>query len=184
MATTAPPAAPAAASFLENLWSSVFTPGPTPTLLVATNVSFAALQLLLFALLLATYSIHFVILSLLSGGLWWSINWFAQELLAVKRTEAEAESLRRRKRDEDGSGEETEGTAGDQGGVASGGAGQAHTTGIQIRVVGVAGDSPTGDVQQSEIVSRQQKQKKSEAMEQSGDFSTDSEWEAVDLEQS
>jgi len=68
------------ANFLEELWGSVFTPGTTPTLLVATNASFAALQLLLLILLWATYSIHFVVLSFLSAGLWYAINWFAQEL--------------------------------------------------------------------------------------------------------
>lgn len=78
-------------SFIEDLWSSIFTPGPTPTLLVATNVTFAALQLLLLALLLATYSVHFFVLSFLSGALWWSINWFAQELRAVQAQEAQKE---------------------------------------------------------------------------------------------
>lgn len=68
------------ASFMEDLWSSIFTAGPTPTLLLATNVTFAALQILLLILLLATYSIHFTILSILSGALWYSINWFVQEL--------------------------------------------------------------------------------------------------------
>ncbi|EAW11250.1 V-type ATPase assembly factor PKR1 [Aspergillus clavatus NRRL 1] len=76
-------------SFMEDLWSSIFTPGPTPTLLVATNVTFAALQVLLFALLLATYSIHFVVLSVLSAGLWWSINWFARELSQVQAQQAQ-----------------------------------------------------------------------------------------------
>ncbi|KAL3460421.1 ER protein Pkr1-domain-containing protein [Aspergillus heterothallicus] len=75
------------ASFIENLWSSIFTAGPTPTLLLATNVSFAALQVLLFVLLLATYSIHFVILSTISGGLWYMINWFAREV-----TQAQAQA--------------------------------------------------------------------------------------------
>jgi hypothetical protein len=68
------------ATFVQELWDSIFTPGPTPTLLIATNVTFAALQLVLLTLLVATWSIHFVILSGLSGGLWWSINWFAREL--------------------------------------------------------------------------------------------------------
>ncbi|KAJ5627445.1 hypothetical protein N7528_004872 [Penicillium herquei] len=87
------------ASFMEELWSSIFTPGPTPTLLIATNATFAALQLLFFVLLLATYSIHFVVLSFLSGGLWYSINWFATEVRAVhqaqeaeKKAQAEAEA--------------------------------------------------------------------------------------------
>ncbi|KAE8137568.1 ER protein Pkr1-domain-containing protein [Aspergillus pseudotamarii] len=78
-------------SFVEDLWASIFTPGPTPTLLVAANATFAALQLVLFLLLLATYSIHFVVLSVLSASLWWSINWFAQELAAVQKQEAEKE---------------------------------------------------------------------------------------------
>lgn len=79
--------------FLEDLWKSIFTPGPTPTLLTATNATFAALQVLLFILLLATYSVHFAVLSLLSAGLWWSINWFATELQAAKTKEgAERES--------------------------------------------------------------------------------------------
>lgn len=86
--------------FLENLWNSVFTPGPTPTLLVATNASFAALQLVLFALLLATYSIHFVVLSGLCGGLWWSINWFANELRAATEKEEAAKKLRERREKE------------------------------------------------------------------------------------
>jgi ER protein Pkr1 len=72
------------ASFFEELWNSVFTPGPTPTLLVATNASFACLQVLLLCLLLATYSVHFIVLSLLCGGLWWSINWFVVELHSAK----------------------------------------------------------------------------------------------------
>ncbi|KKY24765.1 putative er membrane protein [Phaeomoniella chlamydospora] len=74
-------------SFLVSLWESVFTPGPTPTLLVATNASFAALQAILFLLFLATYSIHFIILSFLCAGLWWSINWFVAELQASKEQE-------------------------------------------------------------------------------------------------
>ncbi|KAK2754983.1 ER membrane protein [Colletotrichum kahawae] len=68
------------ADFVVNLWASIFTPGPTPTLLVATNATFAALQVLLLVLLVSTYSIHFAILSFISGGLWYSINWFAREV--------------------------------------------------------------------------------------------------------
>ncbi|RKF79592.1 V-type ATPase assembly factor PKR1 [Golovinomyces cichoracearum] len=69
-----------AANFLNDLFQSIFTPGPTHTLLIATNVTFACLQVLLLLLLIATYSIHFVILSILSAGLWVAINWFANEL--------------------------------------------------------------------------------------------------------
>lgn len=78
---------PSMAPFFEDLWNSIFTPGPTPTLLVATNASFAALQFILLVLLVATYSVHFVVLSLLCAGLWWSINWFVAELEAGKAKE-------------------------------------------------------------------------------------------------
>ncbi|KAK0730797.1 Pkr1-domain-containing protein [Lasiosphaeris hirsuta] len=77
------------AGFVTELWESIFTPGPTPTLLIATNVTFAALQLVLAALLFATYSIHFVVLSVLSGSLWAAINWFARELLEHQGQEEE-----------------------------------------------------------------------------------------------
>ncbi|CAO1597112.1 hypothetical protein XANCAGTX0491_000937 [Xanthoria calcicola] len=74
-------------TFITDLFTSIFTPGPTPTLLVATNVSFAALQLVFLLLLILTTSIHFVVLSFLCAGLWWSINWFASELETAKRFE-------------------------------------------------------------------------------------------------
>ena len=86
------------ASFFEQLWESIFTPGPTPTLLVATNASFAALQVLLLVMLVATYSIHFIILSVLCGGLWWSINWFAAEIRAAQAKEEEAKRIRNARR--------------------------------------------------------------------------------------
>ncbi|KAL2263070.1 hypothetical protein VTK26DRAFT_8358 [Humicola hyalothermophila] len=83
------------ASFFQDLWESIFTPGPTPTLLVATNVTFAALQVLLAALLLATYSVHFLVLSALCGGLWAAINWFARELKQHQLQEEEKEKRAR-----------------------------------------------------------------------------------------
>ncbi|KAM5451579.1 hypothetical protein MaudCBS49596_003851 [Microsporum audouinii] len=73
------------AAFFQELFSSIFTPGATPTLLLATNATFAALQVVFFALLVATYSVHFLILSCISGALWYSINWFAEEV----KTESE-----------------------------------------------------------------------------------------------
>ncbi|KAH6709668.1 ER protein Pkr1-domain-containing protein [Leptodontidium sp. MPI-SDFR-AT-0119] len=76
-------------AFITDLVQSIFTPGPTPTLLVATNVTFACLQVVLLLLLLATFSIHFIVLSLLSAGLWWSINWFVSELRAAQAVEDE-----------------------------------------------------------------------------------------------
>lgn len=75
-------------SFFVDLWESIFTPGPTPTILKATNASFAALQIVLAALLFATFSIHFVVLSILCAGLWWSINWFAAELAIAQEAQS------------------------------------------------------------------------------------------------
>lgn len=96
------------ASFIEELWNSIFTPGPTPTLLVATNATFAALQFLLLILLIATYSLHFVALSVLSGGLWYAINWFARELQAEKSKHSVSEERTREKSPDLGSETETE----------------------------------------------------------------------------
>ncbi|KAF4455062.1 hypothetical protein F53441_2501 [Fusarium austroafricanum] len=78
-------------SFIVKLWEDIFTPGPTPTILKAANASFAALQTVLFCLLLATYNIHCVILSILCAGLWWSVNWFAAELAIAQREQREKE---------------------------------------------------------------------------------------------
>ncbi|KYK55583.1 hypothetical protein DCS_07546 [Drechmeria coniospora] len=79
------------ASFFVDLWESIFTPGPTPSILRATNVTFAALQFVLAALLLATWSLHFVILSVLCGSLWWSINWFAAEVAIAQEQQQQME---------------------------------------------------------------------------------------------
>lgn len=104
-----------AAQFFENLWESIFTPGPTPTLLIATNASFAALQLLFFALFLGTYSIHFVILSFLTGGLWYGINWFAKEIQIAQKAEEEAKRIREARR-----GGQTDAGDGDQADIDTG----------------------------------------------------------------
>jgi len=104
-------------TFVENLWESIFTPGPTPTLLVATNASFGMLQLLFFVLLIATHSIHFVILSGLCGGLWWAINWFAGEIRAAQAKEEEAKRIReaRREKEKEKAGARDDGEAMDTG---------------------------------------------------------------------
>lgn len=81
------------AAFFEDLWTSIFTPGPTSTLLIATNVTFAALQSILLALLIATYSVHFVVLSILSAGLWGAINWFAKEVIIAQAQQEESERV-------------------------------------------------------------------------------------------
>jgi hypothetical protein len=91
-------------AFITDLFQSIFTPGPTHTLLVATNVTFACLQIVLLLLLIGTYSIHFVILSFLSAGLWWAINWFATELKVAEQLEEE----KKKRAQEAGSGDDTE----------------------------------------------------------------------------
>lgn len=96
------------ASFIEELWNSIFTPGATPTLLVATNASFAALQFVLLLLLLVTYSIHFLILSLLSAGLWYAINWFARELQIEKDKAAKRDQIAQEKLPDTGNDTDTE----------------------------------------------------------------------------
>ncbi|KAF4500663.1 PKR1 [Fusarium agapanthi] len=99
-------------SFVVKLWEDIFTPGPTPTILKAANASFAALQTVLFCLLLATYNIHCVILSILCGGLWWSVNWFAAELAIAQREQREKEEKEKQQQKEvsvnDGEDSETE----------------------------------------------------------------------------
>lgn len=157
------------ASFVEELWSSIFTPGPTPTLLVATNVTFAALQLVLLTLLLATHSLHFVALSLLCAGLWYSINWFAQEVRAAQLAQEAAEQKDQapseparpsdRKKDsglDSASETETEHLAGKPAAVATGSARLAQPT------------------------ERDTKKRPSAGGDSSGYGSTDSEWEKVE----
>ena len=78
------------ADFMTNLWESIFTPGPTPTLLIAANASFGALQIVLLMLFFMTYSAHFVALSVICAGVWWGINWFAAELRKAQLAEEEA----------------------------------------------------------------------------------------------
>lgn len=88
------------ATFFQGVWESIITPGATPGLLLATNATFAVLQLILGILLIATGSVHFVVLSILSGSLWWSINWFVNELKIHQRAEeTKREAQARRPRD-------------------------------------------------------------------------------------
>lgn len=157
------------ADFLTDLFSSIFTPGPSPSLLTATNVSFAALQSVLLALLVATYSVHFLILSFLSAFLWYAINWFVQELQAATAKEQEAEKLReiRRRTGDDeregDSGEETEGV--DERGAESGREREGESGSEHLL--------KPGEVQGT-------LRKRWSVGEQSyGDLSTDSEWDKV-----
>jgi hypothetical protein len=183
------------ADFLPNLWESVFTSGPTPTLLIATNVTFACLQLVLALLLFATYSIHFVILSTICGGLWWSINWFASEVAAVREEEeakAKAEKAKedeKVKRDgETGSGADDEGEStevegdGDNDAVSSSYGGIGSSRGDLSLSGFEEGAVRSGREEEGEgaVEVRQRTVKTQQGGDLSGEVSTDSEWEKVE----
>ncbi|KAL6249714.1 SMK killer toxin resistance protein [Rhinocladiella similis] len=168
------------ASFFEELWNSIFTPGPTPTLLVATNAAFAALQLLLLILLIATYSVHFFILSGLCGGLWYSINWFATEISKAQEAD-KAQAKRSKSPDtENASDTETEGPPATSSAPTK--PHSANTTSAQA-VQGQRHDKPR---QKSPTLLEPRGTDGMEAVrrrrslgESSGYISTDSEWEKV-----
>lgn len=196
---------PNMADFLSNLWSSVFTPGTTPTLLIATNVSFGALQVILFGLLVATYSIHFAILSVLCGGLWWSINWFATELKAAQAKESEAEKLRNRKKgdsewrskgevndsaDDEGEDTEVEESGRSPGMRESTNSLSKETPEEEARVreeILDAMKASEGEAQSSGVATEvargvqeaEARHRRTEEVDRSGEISTDSEWEKV-----
>jgi hypothetical protein len=63
-------------SIAVSLWDSIFTPGPTPVLVRAMNISFAALLALLVPLIFFTKNIHVFFLSVIAAGLWIAMQWF------------------------------------------------------------------------------------------------------------
>jgi len=189
-------------TFLTDLWGSIFTPGATPTLLIATNAAFAALQLLLLALLVATYSVHFFILSGLCAGLWWSINWFARELAEAQAKEQEAERIRGARtprkgaaRDAGGLGNEGVQGAGDgtvesaigrsrrdeHGLVPSRDEREEFVASVQhdLRTAAGSGTRGTGLVG---LDDGQARRRRALVDDRSGEASTDSEWEKVEQE--
>ncbi|KAJ5908874.1 hypothetical protein N7495_001556 [Penicillium taxi] len=160
------------ASFMEDLWSSIFTPGPTATLLIATNATFAALQLVLFILLLATHSVHFIALSVLSAGLWYSINWFAQEVRAAQEAQ-EAEKKRA----------ESEHVLDKKDSVVEGAESETETESIPLpKKISKSPVVATGSATSSSLqpVERNTKKRPSIGGDSSGYGSTDSEWEKVE----
>lgn len=73
------------ANFFVRLWESVFEPGTSPQLIIATHVSFVALLLTLLWLIYATNgNIHFYALFSISLLLWFTVIWFINELPQVK----------------------------------------------------------------------------------------------------
>jgi hypothetical protein len=63
-------------SVATSLWDSIFTPGPTPILIRAMNISFFALFALLVPLIYVTKNIHVVFLTILAVGLWIAMQWY------------------------------------------------------------------------------------------------------------
>ncbi|ODQ82404.1 hypothetical protein BABINDRAFT_159006 [Babjeviella inositovora NRRL Y-12698] len=68
------------ATFITELWESVFTPGTTPALIKATHGSFVLLVLSLIMLIYLSGSIHFYNLLAISFCLWGTVTWFILEL--------------------------------------------------------------------------------------------------------
>ncbi|KAL8919919.1 MAG: hypothetical protein Q9172_004737 [Xanthocarpia lactea] len=163
------------ATFITDLFTSIFTPGPTHSLLVATNASFAALQLVFLVLLILTYSIHFVILSALCGGLWWSINWFAAELETAKRIEREKEKKKEVERETEQSDTDERSTrekSPEDSGAETEGGDDNQVPAEQIRRVNTATLQP--EDAEGEI------RKRRSLGSSTGDISTDSEWDKVE----
>lgn len=174
------------ADFLTNLWESVFTPGPTPTLVYATNASFFALQTVLLLLLVATYSIHFLILSFLCGSLWWAINWFVRELEIAKRLEKNKDT---KDREKEGRQAGSEGDDEDGGDEDSGTETEDAGPGVE-RDAGVT-PAPTEHEEKQEkhllpedaANESQLRRRKPESLgggSSAGDLSTDSEWDKIE----
>ncbi|KAI9722625.1 MAG: hypothetical protein M1812_001556 [Candelaria pacifica] len=158
-------------NFMTDLFISIFTPGPTSTLITATNASFLALQLVLFALLIATYSIHFLILSFLSAGLWWAINWFVSEL----RLQNERERKGKQTHAKDGDGRESVRKREVEVDAETETETEVEEVGGQRLPMGTAASGGTGLSEPQGML-----RKRASAGDASGETSTDSEWEKVD----
>ena len=158
------------ATFLTDLISSIFTPGPTPSIIIATNASFALLQAVLLVLLILTYSVHFVVLSFLCAGLWCAINWFVTELEAANQKERDARQLRDTQKGPgtNGRGVEESGTETEGGGDQSDGGASGSVPGGQ-----------TAGLLKPEDAQSALRKRTSSGEASSGDLSTDSDWDKV-----
>lgn len=88
-------------SFFVSLWQSIFEPGTSPQLIIATHVSFTALLLSLIWLIFSTGIIHFYILFVIATFLWITVIWFIQELKQVKlKSNDELEGAEKKKETE------------------------------------------------------------------------------------
>ena len=158
------------ATFFTDLIFSIFKPGPTPSIIIATNASFAALQAVLLVLLFLTYSVHFVVLSFLCAGLWWAINWFVTELEAASQKERDTKQSREVKKGQgyDGRGVEDSGSETEGVGTQSEG-----------RVSDTMSSSKTERLLRPEDAQGALRKRLSSGEASSGDLSTDSDWDKV-----
>lgn len=78
------------ASFVGDLWQSVFTPGTSPALIKATHASFFLLVVSLTSLIFIHGSIHFYNLLAIALALWGAVIWFISELAKEKKKLAES----------------------------------------------------------------------------------------------
>ena len=158
------------ATFFADLISSIFTPGPTPSIVIATNASFAALQVVLLTLLILTYSVHFVVLSFLCAGLWWAINWFVTEIEAANQKERDLKQSR----------EITKGQGHDERGVDdSGTETEGGGTPSEAGIPGSMSGSKTENFLKPEDAQGTLRKRRSSGGASSGDLSTDSDWDKV-----
>lgn len=65
--------------YFRELWDSVFTQGVTPVQERTLDFAFGALMGINLVLLFVTRSVHFVVLQVLTAGLWWGTKWFIGE---------------------------------------------------------------------------------------------------------
>ncbi|CEP61026.1 Pkr1p LALA0_S02e05072g [Lachancea lanzarotensis] len=72
------------ANFAEELWRSIFTPGTSPQLVIATHISFSLLACCLGWLIYCTKNVHFVALLVIAVLLWATVTWFIAELQYAK----------------------------------------------------------------------------------------------------
>ncbi|SMN19175.1 similar to Saccharomyces cerevisiae YMR123W PKR1 V-ATPase assembly factor [Maudiozyma saulgeensis] len=73
------------ASFVTGLWESVFQPGTSPQLILATHLSFTALLITLAWLIFVTHgNIHFIMLFIIATLLWITVIWFINELKSAQ----------------------------------------------------------------------------------------------------
>ena len=108
---------------------------------------------MLLLLLIATYSIHFLILSFLSAGLWWAINWFVAEVTAFQALEEE----KKKRLDEIGPVEDSE---------------------TEAETVIDTGDAGSGS-KEVEVAERRGELKDRGASGSKSEISTEDEWERV-----